>query len=266
MTSSHSDRTAPHPAHHRAGAAALAAGVLAVGLAFSVPAAAQWIGTPGGAGSSDSTSATAPAPTQLPTPAAPAAAPSTLPGDVSTSVSPGFTPVPGMQPGTSMGGASSSMDAGFGMMPGVAAPGPSSDEAAAAKECQTQVDRLRGAVETRGAALQKVTKTKAGPTELCPLFRDFVATQQKFVSYLTTNREKCHVPDEALAELKKNASGVAGVRDKVCQVAKLESEGGRSGPPAQGSISAGLGLSSGLPTGSTEKGGVFDTLVGDALR
>ncbi|QIB34191.1 hypothetical protein [Ancylobacter pratisalsi] len=260
MSSSHSDRIARQPAHRSAGASALAAGALLVSLAFSAPATAQWIGTPGGSGSTDSTVATPPAAAPVTPPA------SSFPSTVAPSAAPGFTPAPGMQPGIGMGGASSSMDPGFGMMPGMSAPGPSAADAAAAKECQTQVDRLRGDVEARGGALQKATKTKIPPSELCPMFREFVSTQQKFISYLSANRTKCHVPEEALAELKKNATGVSSVRDKVCQVAKLESQGGPSGPPPQGSISAGLGLSSGLPSGASEKGGVFDTLGGDALR
>nr|WP_309486523.1 hypothetical protein [Ancylobacter mangrovi] len=274
MISSQSDRIARRTAHLRAGASALAAGVLLAGLTLANPAGAQWIGAAGGQSDTGSSSSSA----------APSSS-ATIPGDVSTSIAPGGTGAQGLAPmesemGTGMGGMGA--PGGLGMSaPGMAAPGmgapgmgapgagdgPSPAEAANIAECQSQVDTLRGEVETRGKELQKATKRKASPVELCPMFRNFVSTQQKFISYLTKNQSKCHVPDEALKELKTNASGVSGVRDKVCQVAKLESEGGGApGLPPQGSLSAGLGLSSGLPSGSQEKGGVFDTLVGDALH
>lgn len=203
------------------------------------PAHAQWIGAPGGDGSSGGSS--------------------------------GAVTITAPQPGPAAG-------AGGGFAPGMgtpqqAAPQGMSQGAAQANpnmsECQGQVMKLRGDLEARGGALEKAAKAKRPPTELCPLFRNFTSAQQSFYSYLSTNKTKCGVPDDVIAQLKKNVNSVNATRNKVCEVAKLQESGGGagpSGPPPQGQISAGLGLPSGLPSVGAPKGGMFDTLGGDALR
>lgn len=147
---------------------------------------------------------------------------------------------------------------------------PSPEAIATMKECQSQVNTLREDLEARVATLQNAGKKKAGPSELCPLFRNFMTAQQKFYNYLSTNKTKCQVPDEALTNLKKGASQSASMRDKICKAAQMQESGGAgpSGPPQQGAVSAGLGLPSGLPSSNVHSrpGGVFDTLGGSALR
>lgn len=151
-------------------------------------------------------------------------------------------------------------------------PGPAMgmpQQSAPVSDCQTQVTKLRGDLETRGGALEKAAKGKRPPSELCPLFRNFASAQQRFYNYLNTNKDACGVPDNVLTQIKENLAQVSSTRNKVCDVAKMQESGGGAGPggpPAQGAISAGLGLSSGLPTGGAPPGGVFDTLGGDALR
>lgn len=228
-------------------AACLFTGGLAAGL---VPAQAQWIGTPGGSG--DDAAATAPATTPAPE-AAPAPAPAMAPAtalptpDMSQPMPGGFSPG-GFSPG------------------GFAAPAPQSGPSQAdMADCQAQIGKLRSDLEARNETLRKAAERKVPPSEICPLFRGFATAQQKFYSYLNTNKTKCGVPDEALKDLRQNNTQVASVRDKVCQAAQAQQSGG-GGPPPQGAVAAGLGLSSGLPNVDGGKGGVFDTLGGSALR
>ncbi len=218
--------------HPRAGMPALA-GALIVGMLHATPAGAQWIGSPGGSGDGASGS-----------------------GNVTITAP---APAPGMQGGL-----------GSGFEP---APQPVPQQANPnMAECQTSVQKLRNDLEARGGAVQKAAKAKRPPSELCPLFRNLATAQQAFYAYLNGNKAKCGVPDDVLQKLKANNSQVATTRNRVCEVAKMQENGGGgggggpSGPPAQGSVSAGLGLPSGLPSVGTEPGGVFDTLGGDALR
>lgn len=231
----------------------LLAGVLLAGMLGTLPAGAQWIGTPGGstdgADTGEVTVAPAPAP-QAATPAQPA---------------PGFTPSFSSAPAPA---APATPAPGFSPGFGTAAPPPQQANPNTA-DCQGQVDKLRGQLESRGEALQAAAKKKLPPTELCPMFRNFASAQQSFYNFLSTNKAKCGVPDEVLTKFKENVSSVNSTRNRVCEVAKLQESGGGAGPggpPPQGSVSAGLGLSSGLPTMEAPPGGVFDTLGGDALR
>ncbi len=221
------------------------AGLLLAGMLGTLPAGAQWIGAPGGSSESGSSAG---AVVVQPAPAPQAAEPA--PG-----FSPGFSSTLGPSP-------SGSIDPG--MAPAAAAQQARPDSS----ECQGQVNKLRGEVETRGEALQAAAKKKLPPSELCPMFRTFASAQQNFYSFLNTNKAKCGVPDEVLKKFKQNVSSVNTTRNKICEVAKMQESGGGGpgGPPPQSSISAGLGLSSGLPTTGAPPGGVFDTLGGDALR
>jgi len=215
-----------------------------------VPAHAQWIGAPGGGGATVTEPTVPPAQMQ--------AAP-TAPAPMSTA--PMSSPMPSGEFSPAQGAAPSGMSMGQ----------PSAADTAVMQDCQSNVETLRNDLEKRGAALQGATKKKLPPSELCPMFRTFVTAQQKFASYLSTNQTKCHVPPDVVKKLKDNATQVAGVRDRVCKAAQLQESGGGSGgggPPPQGAISQGLGLPTGLPstTSASQKGGVFDTLGGNALR
>ncbi|MDR6953995.1 hypothetical protein J2X65_003362 [Ancylobacter sp. 3268] len=251
---------------HRAGLRAARIAFIGLAAATGVvlaasSAGAQWIGTPGGSTESSPPAVSAtPAPAAIPAPATPAPAPS--PGGADADLGSAGLATPSL---------SSPSLAAPSAAPGLAMPGgmvqqPSADMA----DCQTNVGKLRTDIETRGGALQAATKKKLPPSELCPLFRNFASSQQKFLTYLRTNKTKCGVPDEVLTKLRENTNSISGVRDKVCKVAaEMQSGGGAgpSGPPQQGAVAAGLGLSSGLPGVSANKpGGVFDTLGGSALR
>ncbi|GLK82944.1 hypothetical protein [Ancylobacter defluvii] len=252
-----------HRASLRAARVAFIGLAAATGVALAVSSAgAQWIGTPGG-----STESSPPAVSATPAPAAtaaPAATPAPAPslGGVDPDLGSAGLASPSLSsPSLAAPSAAPSMT-----MPGGMVQQPSADMA----DCQTNVGKLRTDIEARGGALQAATKKKLPPSELCPLFRNFASSQQKFLTYLRTNKTKCGVPDEVLTKLRENTTSISGVRDKVCKVAAdMQSGGGSgpSGPPQQGAVAAGLGLSSGLPGVSANKpGGVFDTLGGSALR
>ncbi|TCK30807.1 hypothetical protein EV667_0909 [Ancylobacter aquaticus] len=236
----------------RAGSAlATLAGLALVGLLGTLPASAQWIGAPGGStdGASSGTVTVTP----------PQAEPSAQPA-------PGFSPS-AAQPAPGFNSGIGQPAPGFSSSPGVSAPQQQANPNAA--ECQGQVVKLREDLEKRGGALQAASKKKLPPSELCPMFRTFANAQQAFYSFLSTNKAKCGVPDDVLSKFKENVTSVNSTRNRVCEVAKMQESGagaGPSGPPAQGSVSAGLGLSTGLPTMEAPPGGVFDTLGGDALR
>ena len=232
---------------------------LLASVSLALPASAQWIGTPGGEGAATITEPTVPPAQMAPAPSAmsPAApmSPSTIaPGPMSTPQG-GMMPSPGFSPSDSSMGQPSMGQ-------------PSAADMAVMKDCQSGVEGLRKDLEKRGAVLQGATKKKLPPSELCPMFRAFVTAQQKFASFLSTNQTKCHVPEDVVKKVKENAGSVAGVRDRVCKAAEMQQNGGGGGgPPPQGAVSQGLGLPSGLPsTTSAQKGGVFDTLGGNALR
>ncbi|MCJ8144998.1 hypothetical protein MKI84_18915 [Ancylobacter sp. A5.8] len=247
---------------HRGGLAACAlAGV--IGLAAALPASAQWIGTPGGSVTSEPPAAL-PAPTEQAAPVAPASTPEPALISPGSMQSPGFSPGFGAPGGFSQGGM-----APGGMAPGGMQAGPGPADAATARECQTSIEKLRDDLEKRGAAIQTASSKKRPPSELCPIFRNFVSAQQKFYDYLNTNKARCGVPSDVLPKMKENLTGISSVRNKVCDAAKAQAAGagGPSGPPTQGAVSSGLGLPSGLPTTANSRpGGVFDTLGGNALR
>ncbi|WP_248310237.1 hypothetical protein [Bosea sp. 117] len=195
-------------------------------MSLVAPAEAQWIGEGGGG------AIMSPVPNGAPADMAPAGP------DAG-----GFSPAPGMSQ----------------------RPGP-------ATNCQADVDVLRGDLDARGKKLEASIKKKAGPVELCPMFRNFVTAQEKFYNYLNKNQQNCGVPPDLLKKVKANTMQVADTRNKVCKAAAMAESGGGGGggggPPPQGQLSSGLGLPSGIPSvqHSQQKGGVFDTLGGSALR
>ncbi len=227
--------------------AAVMAGLLGLALA-PAPATAQWIGTPGGDGSTDSGSTDSSGAAPAPATAAPnrgtieiAPAPS---GPLEATAPPPDMAMP-MGP----------------MGPAGPAPG--------GAQCGDNIEKLRSELDSRGKTLKSAADRKRPPTELCPLFRRFVGAQENFYAYLRKNKAECGVPDDILKKLKASAGSMGATRDKVCKIAEAGpgAGGGGGGPPPQGQLSSGLGLPSALPAvRSSEPGGVFDTLGGSALR
>lgn len=135
-------------------------------------------------------------------------------------------------------------------------------------DCQTDFVSIRQEMEEKGKALQAAGKAKAPPQELCPLFRAYVSAETKLTKYLSDNKDWCQIPDQAIVQARESNQKSAALRDKVCAAAANGGGGGGGGqPPAQGSISSALGVTTGyVPGQSSTGGGIFDTLTGNALR
>ncbi|HSI41838.1 MAG TPA: hypothetical protein VLA00_14945 [Xanthobacteraceae bacterium] len=241
-----------------AGASLVVAGALL--LAGAVPFARAQAPDPAAPAAAEPAAPPQAAP-EAPTPEAPAAP--TAPGTTSIIIQ---SSPPGMMPAPDMGAPmlSSPGFTPFGGPPAAAAPRQGPD-------CQGDVNALRGDLEQKGNALQAAIKKKQPPTALCPMFRRLAVAQDKFVSYLTANQTACGVPADILKKLKANNAQLTGTRDKVCQIAMQQEQGGGAagpaGPPPQGSLSSGLGLPSAIPSSRNAKpGNLFDTLNGNALR
>ncbi|MBS7540400.1 hypothetical protein [Ancylobacter lacus] len=228
------------------------AGLLGLALA-PAPAAAQWIGTAGGDGSTDSSASSGSNPSSGSSGSTAPAAAAPSRGTIE------ITPAPSGP----LEATAPPPDMAMPMGPGPGGPAP------AGAECGDNIEKLRSELDTRGKTLKSAADRKRPPTELCPLFRRFVSAQETFYSYLRKNKAECGVPDDILKKLKASAGSMGATRDKVCKIAEggPGAGGGGGGPPPQGQLSSGLGLPSALPpVRSSEPGGVFDTLGGSALR
>ncbi len=137
-------------------------------------------------------------------------------------------------------------------------------------DCQTDVTALREDLEAKGQALQKAANSKEpDPVVLCPLFRSFAAAEAKWGKFLTENKEWCQIPDDAIKQAATSHKNTVNMRNRVCQAAAAgPAASGPSGPPAQGSISSALGITTGynINPQMDRRGGVFDTLRGNALQ
>ncbi|WP_454918206.1 hypothetical protein [Xanthobacter sediminis] len=139
-------------------------------------------------------------------------------------------------------------------------------------DCQTDVTAARADLEEKGKALNAAGKKKADPQTLCPLFRAFSTAEGKWVKFLTENKDWCQIPEQAITQAAASHKKTNEVRDKVCQVAANGggmAPGGPPKPPAQGSMSSALGITTGYSLGNNAadgKSGVFDTLNGNILQ
>ncbi|MFG1297452.1 hypothetical protein [Xanthobacter variabilis] len=137
-------------------------------------------------------------------------------------------------------------------------------------DCQSDVTAARAELEEKGKALNEAGKKKADPQTLCPLFRAFSTAEAKWVKFLTENKDWCQIPEQAIKQAAASHKKTNEVRDKVCQVAANGGAGpsGPAKPPAQGSLSSALGITTGYSAtkASDGKSGVFDTLSGNVLQ
>ncbi|GGF60686.1 hypothetical protein GCM10007301_20540 [Azorhizobium oxalatiphilum] len=136
-------------------------------------------------------------------------------------------------------------------------------------DCQTDFMALRSDMDAKGKLLQAAGKNKSGPQELCPLFRSYTTAEAKAAQYLKENKDWCQIPEETIKAALANNVKTAQLRDRVCQAAASGAGAGGGGPakpPPQGSLSQALGVTTGyVPGESSNRGGVFDTLTGNAL-
>lgn len=138
---------------------------------------------------------------------------------------------------------------------------------AARADCMTDFAAIRDEMQTKGKALEAAGKAKASPQELCPLFRAYTAVEAKLTKYLSDNKDWCQIPDEAITQARTANQKSSALRDKVCAAAASGAAAGPGKPPPQGSMSSALGVTTGYAPGqSSNGGGVFDTLSGNALK
>jgi hypothetical protein len=112
-----------------------------------------------------------------------------------------------------------------------------------------------------GQALHAAGQKKAGPEELCKLFKTFLASEGKMVKGLEQNSATCGVPPEVIKQVKAS-------HEKAAQVGKSVCDAAAQGPrPSGPSLSDALGTTPVVPdtTNAPKKGGTFDTLTGSPL-
>jgi len=158
-----------------------------------------------------------------------------------------FGGMPGM-PG------SPGMPGGFG--------GPPPQQQGPPPACQ-QLLALRDETQKYGMAIQKANERKATAQDACKLFRSYLSAELKFMKGIEEHSRTCGVPPEVLKQVKDSHA-------KASQIAKQVCDAAAQGPrPAGPSLSDALGTTPSLPdtpTGSTKRGGAFDTLNGNVLQ
>ena len=160
-----------------------------------------------------------------------------------------FGGMPGMPGSPGMGGPG--MASPFGAPPPQQGPPPA---------CQ-QLLAMRDETQKHGAALQAAGQKKAGPEEVCKLFKAFLASETKMIKGLKENSATCGVPPEVI-------KSVTAAHGKASEMGKHICDAAAQGPrPAGPSLSDALGSTPTVPdTNSTKKGGsTFDTLQGSPL-
>jgi hypothetical protein len=150
------------------------------------------------------------------------------------------------------------MPAGPGM-PGMAGPGFGAPQQGPPPVCQ-QLMGYRDETAKHGQALAAAGKKKAGPEEVCKLFKAFVAAETKFVKSLEENSEPCHVPADVIKQIRLAHGKASETAQKVCEAAA------RGPQPTGPSLSDALGSTPTVPDASSARGqGTFDTLMGSPL-
>jgi hypothetical protein len=219
---------------------AIAALFLASFLA-ALPAAAQnWPSNPPAAGPGQFPPANAPAPAAAgPGQFPPANAPTMLPAQ------PGAVPPP-----SQWGNAAPQHPAWGGG--GAQRQGP---------PCAEEMMPLRNDAQTKGVAIKAAVDRKADRSEICKVFRIFIAAEAKFVKFAQDNGSRCSVPADAVKVMKDNHSKSVTMSNRVCNAAA----GPGGAAPAPPSLSDALGTARVPDPSNIKKGGTFDTLSGSPL-
>jgi hypothetical protein len=128
--------------------------------------------------------------------------------------------------------------------------------------CQ-QLLALRDETQKHGQAIQKANEKKGTVQEACRLFKAYLGAEVKFMKGIEEHARTCGVPPEVLKQVKESHAKASQIGKQVCDAA---AQGPR---PTGPSLSDALGTTPTLPdtpTGSTKRGGAFDTLSGSALQ
>lgn len=133
-----------------------------------------------------------------------------------------------------------------------------------ASSCINEFMPMRQAAEKRAQLIGAAVKRKAPREELCKLFGGLVAAETKLVKFMEANRASCGIPNEAIANLKKEYSRVSATRQQVCSGAPTAAPGG---PPPGPSLSDALGAPRVPGPATTSSGlGTWDTLTGSPIK
>ena len=124
---------------------------------------------------------------------------------------------------------------------------------------------LRQEAERRGKLIQAASARRAPPDEACKLIGEFSQVETKMIKYIDANAQKCGIPPDVGAQMKKGHSNTEQMHKKVCAAAQQPQARGPAGP----SLSDVLGSSAALPEAPTKTkrggGSTFDTLNGNVL-
>ena len=112
--------------------------------------------------------------------------------------------------------------------------------------------------ERNGKAIQQANERKASVQIACRLFKNYLASEVKFIKGLEDNAKTCGVPPEAIKHVKEAHTKASQIGKEVCDAA---AQGPR---PAGPSLSDALGVGPIVPD-TTKPRGAFDTLSGNAL-
>jgi hypothetical protein len=129
--------------------------------------------------------------------------------------------------------------------------------------CQTDFNKLRDEIQSKGKALQDAGKRKSSPKELCARITSYSSAENRMLDFFVKRAQECGIPPDASDSLKKNRTKTAELRTKICSAAANPGPGPQS-PSAglSGAISPNAGAVPETPSG----GGIFDTLSGNILQ
>jgi hypothetical protein len=146
------------------------------------------------------------------------------------------------------------------MPPGAPPPGAPAQE----PPCFKDFMPLRQDAEKRAGLIRAAAERKASRPEVCRLFKNFAVSEAKVVKFVTANQTQCHIPPEAVVQMKSNHDRTIKTRDNVC--AAGAAGGAPGGPPPGPRLSDELGVRGVAGPGNVSPGrGTFDTLTGSAL-
>jgi hypothetical protein len=155
-----------------------------------------------------------------------------------------------------------------GMMPG---PPPGAPQGGMAPQgggqeppCFKDFVPLREAAEKRAALIKNAAERKAPRPEVCQLFKNFAVAEAKVVKFVADNQSACHIPPQAVSQMKANHDRTMKTRDQVCAAGPMGAAPGA--PPPGPRLSDELGVRGVAGPNNTSTGrGIFDTLQGSAL-
>jgi len=117
--------------------------------------------------------------------------------------------------------------------------------------------------EKRAGMIKAAADRKASRTEVCELFKNFAVAEAKVIKFVTDNQVACHIPQEAVSQMKANHDRTMKTKDRIC-TAGLGGPGTAGPPPPRLSDELGVrGFAD--PTTTSSGRGTFDTLTGNPL-